>query len=118
MTPQTKRCTGRCGRTLPLDAEHFNRHARSSGGFHSRCKECRAADRRDERLVKRLGTADVRNVADAYRKGREDGVEAAYAYLRRVGRLLPDDEALAAEARRQAIAAKAEEALRAKVGGD
>lgn len=106
-----KRCT-RCERDLPLDAEHFHRHVRSRDGFHARCIECRAAERRDERLVRRLGRADVRTVADAYRKGHEDGVEAAYAYLRRVGRLLPDDEALAAEARRQAIAAKAEEALR------
>ena len=108
MTP-TKRCVGRCGREFPADAEHFHRHARSPGGFHSRCRECRAADRRDERLVKRLGTADVTTVADAYRKGRQDGAAAALRVLKAEGRLLPSDDEAAAQARAERIAAKLDE---------
>jgi hypothetical protein len=53
MTP-TKRCTGRCARELPADAEYFHRHARSADGLRARCHECTAADRRDEALVTRV----------------------------------------------------------------
>jgi hypothetical protein len=111
MIPPAKRCAGRCGRELPADAEHFHRHARSRDGFRARCIECTAADRRDEALVARLGRSDVTTVADAYRKGAEDGAAAALRVLRSKGRLLPSDDEAAAQARAQRIAAKADEAL-------
>ena len=106
MTPTTlKVCAGRCGRTLPADAEHFHRHARSPDGLKARCRDCTAADRRDERLVKRLGRSDVATIAEAYRKGHQDGASAAVRALKRQGRLLPsDDEAAAAERARRIVA--------------
>lgn len=111
MTPQTKRCTGRCGRTLPLDAEHFHRHARSGDGFRARCRECVAADRRDEALVARLGRSDVTTVAAVYERGRQDGAAAVVRRLRGEGRLLPSDDEAAAQARAERIVAKADAAL-------
>lgn len=110
MTP-LKRCTGHCDRTLPLDAEHFHRHARSGDGFRARCHECTAADRRDEALVARLGRSDVTTVADAYRKGMEEGATAALRVVRSEGRLLPSDDEAAAQARAQRVGAMADEAL-------
>jgi hypothetical protein len=110
MTLLTKQCTGRCGRELPLDAENFHRHARSRDGFRARCRECVAADCRDEALVKRLGLrrADVASIAEAHRKGVEEGVAAAWRYLRAKGRLLPSDDEAAAQRRAERIAAKAD----------
>ena len=110
-----KRCAGRCGRELPADADHFHRHARAGDGFRARCIECTAADRRDERLVERLGRSDVTTVAAAYRKGQEDGAAAALRLLRREGRLLPSDDEAAVQARAKRIAAKADEALAERV---
>jgi hypothetical protein len=106
-----KRCAGRCGRELPADAEHFHRHARSGDGFRARCRQCTAADRRDERLVARLGRSDVASVAAAYAKGRQDGAVDALRALRAEGRLLPSDDEAAAQARAQRIAAMADEVL-------
>lgn len=40
-TTPTKTCTGRCGRTLPMDAQHF--HGNGRGGFRARCRDCSAA---------------------------------------------------------------------------
>lgn len=110
MTP-TKRCAGRCARELPADAEHFHRHARSADGLRARCRECTAADRRDEALVARLGRSDVTTVADAYRRGAEDGAAAALRFLRAEGRLLPSDDEAAAQARAQRVGRLADEAL-------
>jgi len=110
VTP-TRPCTGRCGRTLPLDAAHFHRHARSGDGFRARCRECIAADRRDEALTKRLGTADVTTLPAAYRRGRQDGAAAALRLLRREGRLLPSDDEAAAQARAGRIGAMADAEL-------
>jgi hypothetical protein len=106
-----KHCAGRCGRELPADAEHFHRHARSGDGFRARCRQCTAADRRDERLVARLGRSDVATMADAHRKGMEDGMGAALRLLRAEGRLLPSDDEAAAQARSQRLAAMADEWL-------
>jgi hypothetical protein len=111
MTPPTKRCTGPCGRTLPVGPAYFHRHVRSRDGFRARCIECTAADRRDEALVKRLGRSDVTTVADAYRKGRKDAAAAALRVLRVEGRLLPSDDEAAAQARSERIARMADEAL-------
>jgi hypothetical protein len=112
MTPTPlKRCFGRCQRKLPADAAHFHRHARSRDGLKSRCRECAAADRRDERLVKRLGVEDLATVAEAYRRGHRDGAEAAVAALRRQGRLLPSEDERAAQERARGIMAKVDESL-------
>jgi hypothetical protein len=108
---RVKRCTGRCGRELPADAEHFHRNALSADGLRARCRECTAADRRDEALVARLGRSDVATVAAAYRKGRQDGAADAVRVLKAEGRLLPSDDEAAAQARAQRIAALADEAL-------
>lgn len=123
MTPATrKRCTGRCGRTLPLDA--FHRHAASRDGRRARCSDCIAADRRDARqdaadaaLAERLAADGVATVAAAYRKGMENGAAAMLAALRREGRLLPSDDEAAAQARAERIASKADEVLRTKLDG-
>jgi len=117
MTPAAvKRCAGRCGRELPADVEHFHRHVRSRDGFRARCRECTAADRRDAALVERLGRSDVTTVADAYRKGMEDGAAAALRVLRSEGRLLPSDEEAAAQARAERVVAMADEALTRRRG--
>lgn len=116
MTPATRKlCTG-CGRRLPIDAEHFHRHRHSSDGFRARCRECIAADRRDARqseadakLQERLAAEGVRTVAGAFRKGAEEGAEAAVRVLRAEGRLLPSDDEAAAQARAERIAAKLDE---------
>ena len=109
MTPTPhKRCAGRCGRVLPVDAEHFHRHVRSRDGFRARCLECTAADRRDERLIARLGRSDVTTVATAYRRGRQDGAAATVAALRRQGRLRPSEAEAEAQERAARIVAKAE----------
>lgn len=114
MTPPTKRCNGRCGRELPADAEHFHRHAHSRDGLRARCIECTAADRRDAALVERLGRSDVTTIADAYRKGQEDGAAGALRVLRSEGRLLPSDDEAAAQARAQRLGRMADEALRGR----
>lgn len=119
MTPaKRKRCTGRCGRWLPVDADHFHRHRHSSDGFRARCRSCVAADRRDDRqseddakLQARLAAEGAETIADAYRKGRDDGASAALRVLRAEGRLLPSDDEAAAQARSERIAAMADEVL-------
>lgn len=50
----TKRCTGPCGRDLPLDEEHFHRDAGTADAngqkrWRAKCKDCRNAERRDRR---------------------------------------------------------------------
>ncbi len=116
MTP-TKRCSGRCGRELPVDAEHFHRSAQSRDGCRSRCRECTAADRRDEALVKRLGTADVTTIAEAYRRGACEGYAVAERRLRAEGRLLPCDDEAAAQERAERIWAMADEVLKRRASG-
>jgi hypothetical protein len=119
VTPATRKlCTGRCGRRLPIDAGHFHRHAPSRDGFRSRCRDCIAADRRDARqdaadaaLAARLAAEGVLTVATAYRKGRQDGAAAALRVLRSEGRLLPSDDAAAAQARAQRVGRLADAAL-------
>lgn len=48
--PSTKRCTGPCGRDLPLDEEHFRRRTGAGeSGWRSKCKECSNAERSERR---------------------------------------------------------------------
>jgi hypothetical protein len=53
----------------------------------------------------------VTTVADAYRKGMEDGAAATLRVLRSEGRLLPSDDEAAAQARAQRVGRLADEAL-------
>jgi len=51
-----KRCTGRCGRMLPDDDEHFHKTSRKYEGHlyeyrHAKCKRCRC-EQRNERWAK------------------------------------------------------------------
>lgn len=46
-----KRCIGRCGRELPLDAEHFHRQG---SGFRGRCRDCVSADEADRRAGREI----------------------------------------------------------------
>ena len=56
VTPLSQRCR-LCRRDLPLDAEHFNRHARRASGFREVCRECRNRTRR-ESARERYGRAE------------------------------------------------------------
>lgn len=50
--PAERTCTGECGRTLPVDDEHF--YTQSGGdGFAARCKECCKADTRKRKAALR-----------------------------------------------------------------
>ena len=59
----------------------------------------------------RLGRSDVTTVADAYRKGMEEGAAAALRVVRSEGRLPPSDDEAAAQARAQRVGSMADEAL-------
>jgi hypothetical protein len=86
------------------DVSRVHRHVHSGDGFRARCRECTAADRRDAKLVARLGRSDVTTLADAYRRSAEEGAAAAL-------RLLPSDNEAAAQARAQRLGAMADAAL-------
>jgi hypothetical protein len=54
-----RRCTGSCGRTLPVDAENF--YAQDGGdGFTRRCRECVKADTRERAAALRERQAAAR----------------------------------------------------------
>jgi hypothetical protein len=65
-------CTGPCGRTLPVDADHFHRRG---AGFKTRCKDCAAAADADK--------AARREVADRERQAGERVKAAARAVFDR-----------------------------------
>jgi hypothetical protein len=48
LVPATRICR-RCRRDLPLDPEHFHRHARHKHGFREVCKSCRSWTRKNAR---------------------------------------------------------------------
>lgn len=39
-----RKCTGKCGRELPLTEEYFHRNKNNAEGFQNKCKDCRAID--------------------------------------------------------------------------
>lgn len=55
---ETKQCN-KCGRTLPVDVNHFHRHKECKGGFRNTCKECRGS---------KFGVHQINRVSEA-RKG-------------------------------------------------
>lgn len=101
-----KRCTGPCGRTLPLSA--FHRDPSKSDGRTSRCRDCRSAYARTRR----------RERAAEHRQREREALAADPTAQRAIRRsapalaaLTPDPDPEAAE-RVARIAALAEEALR------
>ncbi len=110
MTPTTKRCTGPCARTLPLDAFHRDRTKRD--GHVSRCRDCLSAIRRERRRE-----------TGAERRERDRAALAANPAAQRASRrsaaalaaLTPDPDPEAAE-RAARIVAKADEALKRRQG--
>jgi hypothetical protein len=115
VTP-TKICTGRCGRELPADAEHFHRLTASRDGFKPRCRACTNADERDRRAGRRPAPAAPPAVPslppDPPRSpcGFASDPQARFRLIQRRAEMTPRDPAAAPRARR--IMAKADEAVR------
>jgi hypothetical protein len=78
--PPTQRRCKKCRRDLPLNAEHFHRHARHKFGFREICRECRRAARQNARR-------------EAYGKA-EKTLVLKYARDIRAGANLPSHERL------------------------
>lgn len=59
-TPAAERtCTGPCGRTLPVDAEHFYRQS-GGDGFTARCKACVKARTAEQKAERRRAARELR----------------------------------------------------------
>ncbi len=101
MTP-TKRCTGRCGRELPADAEHFRRAVGGRNGIGARCRECIRADERERRPRART-TAPTAPARPSCGFTRDP--QARLRLIQRLAERRPRDPDAAASARRIMAAA-------------
>lgn len=105
MTP-AKRCTGRCARTLPLDA--FPRDRTKRDGRSARCRECVRADRSERRRVRTAERHERDRSALAHNPTFR---RYACRHAAALAALAPGHDPEAAE-RAKRIAAMADEALR------
>jgi hypothetical protein len=69
-----KRCTGRCGRELPLSA--FNRQASNPTGHTPRCRDCQRDDYQD-RWGRSTPPAGTDRDSGAWERGFREGVAEA-----------------------------------------
>lgn len=81
--PTTKRCSGPCGRELPIDAEYFHRRSDGRDGLASRCRDCTNAEHRERRAAPGEAAERCAAAKDALvtAKGALDGPIAELAEL-------------------------------------